>query len=64
MDGQKCKCPHHKMLPIFVIVFGLTYLLRNLGILTVPVADVILPVIIILIGAQWMMKGACKCCSK
>jgi len=62
MKDGICKCPHHKMMPLLVVLFALSFLLKALGILTPGSVDIIWP---ILVGAAGLMKfneGKCKCC--
>ncbi len=66
MGGMKnmCKCPHHKAMPVLVILFGLTFLLEALGVVTSGFAMVVWPVLVIIAGLmKWTEKsGMCKCC--
>lgn len=57
-----CKCPHHKMIPGLVVLFGLLFLLHALGVVTEGLVSVVWPVLVILVGLQKMMQGKCKCC--
>lgn len=59
-----CACPHHKVMPILVILFGLTFLLGALGVFTADFVGTVWPVIVIAAGLmKWMEKsGMCKCC--
>ena len=59
-----CPCPHHKVMPVLIILFGLTFLLGALGILTSGFVGIAWPVIVIAGGLmKWMNKsGMCKCC--
>ena len=61
---KNCKCPHHKMVPVLVILLGLTFLLGNWEVLTPGAVNFIWPVIIILIGAMKLTSQMkmCKCC--
>ena len=63
-QGASCKCPHHKMMPLMIVLIGLTFLLGAFNILSPMVVAVIWPILLILIGLQKMFKGMCKCCSK
>ncbi len=58
-----CKCPHHKMVPLLVTLFGLDFLLHSLG---WWVSDSFLavswPVLVTLAGFMKLSKGMCKCC--
>ncbi|HEX3095728.1 MAG TPA: DUF5668 domain-containing protein, partial [Patescibacteria group bacterium] len=56
-------CPHHKMFPIFVVLFGLTFLLGTLEVLSARTVSIVWPIIVILIGLQKLMGHNCKCCS-
>ena len=66
MENMKntCSCPHHKVMPILIILLGLTFLLEALGILTSGFAGIAWPVIVIAAGLmKWAEKsGMCKCC--
>ncbi len=66
MQGMKnvCSCPHHKVVPVLVVLFGLTFLLGALGILTSGFVMIAWPVLVIAGGLmKWMSKsGMCKCC--
>ena len=59
-----CGCPHHKVTPLLVVLFGLTFLLGALGTLTPGFVNIAWPVIVILAGLmKWSEKsGMCKCC--
>jgi fatty acid desaturase len=60
-EGKKC-CPCRKLPGLFLILFGLTFLLRELGVISPHVAAVTWPVIVILAGAQYLFRDLCKCC--
>jgi len=64
MEDMKnmCKCPHHKAMPILVILFGLTFLLGAWGTLSQETVNFVWPVLVILAGVVKMTKGMCKCC--
>lgn len=64
-EGQKtCNCPHHKMIPLGIVLIGLVFLLGALGVLAMSTVNITWPIIVILIGLQKMMRGMCKCCSR
>ena len=64
--GEKkvCKCSHHKVVPVLVILLGLVFLLQALNIITAGFAMIMWPIVIIAIGVMMIMKnsGMCKCC--
>ena len=61
--GAKCPCVHHKMVPILILLVGLTFLLTAMGIESAEVNSYVWPVLIILIGLQKLFQNQCKCCS-
>ncbi len=63
MNDGMCKCPHHKIVPILVILLGLVFLLQALDVISTGLAEIAWPILIILIGGQKLMGGACSCCS-
>ena len=66
MGGGKmvCGCAHHKVVPVFVILFGVTFLLGYWGTISWSMVNTIWPVLVILGGIMKLMdKGKmCKCC--
>lgn len=56
-----CGCPHHKMIPALVTLFGLVFLLGTLGVMSMGTVNVVWPIIVIVAGLTKM--GGCKCCS-
>ncbi len=63
-DAKVCNCPHHKMVPIFIVLIGLTFLLGALNVLSAGAVSITWPIFVILAGLMKMMKGACKCCNR
>jgi len=58
-----CKCPHHNVVPIMIILIGLTFLLGALNIVLTPWAvSVIWPILLIIIGGIKLGSKKCKCC--
>lgn len=60
-EGKKC-CPCKRMPGLFVILIGLTFLLKQVGVIDAHTAGILWPVIVILAGAQLMFRDLCKCC--
>lgn len=56
-----CRCVHHKVVPILIILFGLVFLLGTLGYLDANIARIAWPTIIILVGLVKLFSGSCKC---
>ena len=59
-----CKCPHHKVMPVLVILFGVTFLLGYWGTLSWGMVNTVWPILVILAGAMKLAdkSGMCKCC--
>lgn len=59
-----CKCPHHRVTAVLVILFGLTFLLGAWGTLSWDSVGVIWPVLVIIAGLMKFTEksGMCKCC--
>ena len=64
MKKNVCKCPHHKVTPILIILLGVLFLLGALNILTSSFVMIVWPIILIALGAQKLAEktGMCKCC--
>ena len=45
-----CKCHHHNVTPVLVILFGLTFLLGNWGTLSSDTVGIVWPVLVIVAG--------------
>jgi len=57
-----CNCPHHKAIPVFIILIALTFLLGQWEMLAMSSVDVIWPILLGAIGVTKLMKGKCGCC--
>lgn len=62
--GDSCPCMHHKMIPLFIILIGILFLLKTLGALDAMTVGILWPLLLILIGLQKMFGSACSCCKK
>lgn len=62
--GQSCPCPHHKMVPVYVVLLGVLFLLNAFDVVTAGVTAMVWPIIIIAIGLQKIFQSRCSCCSK
>ncbi len=58
--GMVCKCHHHKIVPLAIILIGLSVLFTNLGYLSADTNAIVWPVLLIVIGV--IKLGKCKCC--
>lgn len=61
-SGEKCHCPHHKMIGVFVALFGLTFLLGSLDVISQRVVSITWPILVTLIGLQKVFQTKCTCC--
>lgn len=60
-SAPACQCGHHKIVPILVVLFGLTFLLEHLGVFTASFTDIAWPVLVILVGLVKVRSGGCRC---
>jgi hypothetical protein len=61
---MKCKCPHHKAIPVLVILLGLTFLLHSLHVVGWYFVSITWPILLILAGIFKLGGKSCGCCSK
>jgi len=61
MKGGMCKCPHHKVVPLLVVLFALAFFLKAMGVLSAGFVDLAWPVLVGLAGLMKLSKGMCKC---
>lgn len=61
MDGM-CRCPHHKVKPVLVILFGVLFLLGSYGVVSEHTVEIGWPILVILAGLMKLFSGWCKCC--
>jgi hypothetical protein len=59
-----CACPHHKIIPIVIILIGLVFLLEAMGVLGTVAANILWPLLIIVYGIVKWIGGSCKCYHK
>lgn len=62
MKPGVCKCPHHKVMPLIIILIALAFLLKALNVLTVGTVDIIWPILLGIGGLTKLAGGNCKCC--
>ena len=61
-NEMMCGCPHHKVVPGLVILFGLLFLLGAYEVVTMRLVQIGWPILVILAGLMKMSQGNCKCC--
>jgi len=59
-----CPCGHHKIMPVLIVLFGLTFFLGALNILSSNAVAITWPVIIVLAGLAKLKGGMCGCYKK
>lgn len=59
---KKCCCPCHKAMGVLVVLFGLSFLLERLGLISHEAASLAWPIFIVLAGVKMIAKDCCKCC--
>ena len=59
---KTCKCPHHAMVPIFIILIALVFLLQAFDVVSDQFVAISWPILLGLIGLQKLCAKMCKCC--
>jgi len=59
---SKCGCPCHCMPGLFIALIGVTFLLGAFNVISPRAVAITWPILLILIGAQKVCAGKCKCC--
>jgi len=62
MRANTCKCPHHKMIPLLVVLFALLFLLKALGTFSEYTVSIVWPILLGAAGLMKMFEYKCKCC--
>lgn len=61
LDKKRCNCAHHLIIPVFVALIGITFLLNNINLLGNREAGIIWPSLLTLIGIWSIISPRCKC---
>lgn len=61
-SGMTCKCPHHKMVPLLIVLFALAFLLKAFNVVMEEFVNVAWPVLVGLAGVMKLSEGSCTCC--
>jgi len=61
-QGKTCKCSHHMIKPVLLLIFGIDFFLGAIGVLTNGFVQITWPIIIIIIAIMMMTGKNCKCC--
>jgi hypothetical protein len=61
-SGMVCRCTHHKMKPILIILFALLFTLGNFDVVSARTVSVLWPIIVGIGGISKLSSGWCKCC--
>lgn len=64
MKGNKksCVCSHHSILPILVILFATSFLLKEQGLLAVESVNIFWPILVGIAGIVMLVEDKCDCC--
>lgn len=57
-----CKCPHHKVVPGLIILFGAVFLLGYWEVLSWNTVNTVWPILVIIGGFMKLTSNKCKCC--
>lgn len=59
---KECNCPHHKAIPVFVILIALAFLLQAWDLLSESAVSIIWPILVAAIGFTKLGQSRCTCC--
>ena len=62
--NNACRCTHHKIGPILIILFGLGFLLEATGTLSALTLSYAWPMLVIVFGIMKLTGRKCGCCAK
>ena len=62
MGSNKCPCPHHKVVPLMVLLFGVAFLLQALNVMSMSTVAIIWPILVIIAGGTKLFSNKCTCC--
>ncbi|TSA44508.1 hypothetical protein D4R51_03700 [bacterium] len=62
MNGGKCGCSHHKVVPILMVLFAILFLLGDAGVLGADIVNAGWPIIVGVAGLTQIFSNSCKCC--
>lgn len=63
MHGS-CKCMHHNLVGIAVLVIGAAFLLQTLGVLSASAVSYIWPIALVVAGGVKAFGNKCSCCGE
>ena len=63
-QAKVCNCPHHKVIPLSIILIGLAVLLGATSYLTGTTVNILVGILLIVIGGTKLKGRNCKCCSR
>jgi len=61
MNGEMCGCPHHKIVPLVIVLIGVVFLLGALNVITMATVGMLWPIGLIIIGGMKLTSGMCAC---
>lgn len=57
-----CTCPHHRAIPVFIILIAAVLLLGQWEVLTESTVGIVWPILLGAIGVTKFMERNCSCC--
>jgi hypothetical protein len=58
-----CRCGHHNAFPVLIVLFGLSFLLEAMGVMSSMTLGYVWPILVIIGGFAKMGGHMCKCCN-
>ncbi len=60
--GDVCSCGHHSIIPILMILFATSFLLKFQGLLSADSVNIIWPILVGIAGVVKLTEANCDCC--
>ena len=60
--GMDCKCTHHSVVPLCIILVAAAFLLQEVSVISTHTLGIIWPTLVIIGAAASMFENKCHCC--
>ena len=60
--GKVCNCPHHKAIPVIILLIGLVILLSAFNLWSGQAETIVIGLLVIIAGFVKLKSASCKCC--
>lgn len=61
-NHNTCSCPHHKVVPVLILLLAVLFLLGNLNVVSAGTVSIGWPILVGLAALTKLFSSSCKCC--